>query len=156
MANHIYLATPVALAEGEIAQFLRVDAYGRMEVGGSILEAIRTAVISTAAATVQGNVGYDPSNDDYEVIAAGDTDEPIGDQAPGDYLLHVILTPTSLSPGDVVLKDGATEIQLFDGGASSLTSKAPIQLMLNLTAITGFTCTTGADIKAAFVGQFLA
>lgn len=152
----MYLAVLEALSEGGQPEFMPVDTYGRLMVGGDFLERIADAVEDTAAATVQGNVGYDPSNDDYEVVGASDTDEPIGDSAPGDYLLHCKITPLSLSPGDVMLKDGATEIPLFDGGASSLTSKAPIQLMLNMTAVTGFTVTTGADVSVLFVGQFLA
>ncbi len=156
----MYLAVLEALSEGGQPEFMPVDAYGRLHVGGDFLERIADAVEDTAAATVQGNVGYSPSNADHHTTLASQTAQAVGDGAIGDYLLHAIITPLTTSPGKVWLKDGTagTDKVIFAGGASSVTGLAPIIVPLNWTALAsgGWRCTTDANVNVHFSGQFIA
>jgi hypothetical protein len=92
----------------------------------------------------------------YETVAASQTAQVIGGAgAEGDYLARVIIVPASLSPGVVTILDGATSINIFAGGAASLTELKPIVVELGLTAGTGpWKVTTGANVSVIATGNF--
>lgn len=97
----------------------------------------------------------------YETVAAAQTDQVLGsaDASTGrgnEFLSHLILIPANTSPGAVSIKDGATSITVFTGGASSLTELRPIVIELQLTGKPQLTwkVTTGADIAVIAIGLF--
>lgn len=95
-------------------------------------------------------------NGEYEAVAASQTNQTFGATGGlGDYLSHLIVTPTTLSPGVVQIKDGSdTAITLFAGGASSLTSLAPFTLRVEAYSRTGaWQITTGAGLSVVAVGN---
>jgi hypothetical protein len=113
------------------------------------LTAIQTAVTSTSPSPVQAR------NPDYETVAASATDQVMGASgAAGDYLSHVLITPATTSPGNVIIKDGSTTIFTFTGGASSVTTLIPFAVPLGLTAVTSWKITTGTNVSAIAVGDF--
>jgi hypothetical protein len=113
------------------------------------IDTLNTAVASTVPSPVQAK------NPDYETAAASATDQIMGTTgAAGDYLSHVIIQPTTTSPGNVIIKDGSTTILTFPGGASSVTTLAPFMVPLGLTAATAWKITTGANVSAVGVGDF--
>lgn len=74
----------------------------------------------------------------------------------GNYLATLTITPLSLSPGAVSVKDGTgTAIQLFAGGTSSVGDLKPFQVMLGwYSKIGGWSLITGANVTAVGTGDF--
>lgn len=97
---------------------------------------------------------FDPIH--YETVAASQTGQALGAAgAKGDYLDHLVIVPASTSPGAVTIIDNATSIAVFPGGASSLTTLAPIIVPLGVTSKSGaWSITTGANVSVIACGQF--
>ena len=108
---------------------LRVDASGRLEFSAS-------------------------SN--YETVATSQTDQMLGSTgAIGDEIEGLLVVPATTSPGSVVVKDGATSITVFVGGASSIGSVIPFYIPLNLkSTLAGWSVTTGANLSVIATGRF--
>jgi hypothetical protein len=73
----------------------------------------------------------------YKVIAAGQTTAAVG-----KTISRIIIVPETTSPGQVLL---GTDV-LFVGGATSVSSLAPISLSLFTQKNTPFTITTGTNV----------
>jgi hypothetical protein len=89
--------------------------------------------------------------------AAGGT-TTLGTGAVGDYFDHITIVPTSLSPGAVQFQDATgTVIDLFAGGANSVTTLHSWDLPLGDTADTGpWKVICGGNVKAVAHGVFTA
>jgi hypothetical protein len=92
----------------------------------------------------------------YETVAASATSQPLGTTgAKGDYISHLIVVPTSTSPGSIVLADGATNITVFAGGAGSVLTLHPFAIGLGMRSASGaWSVTTGANVSLIAVGDF--
>lgn len=93
---------------------------------------------------------------EYETVAASQTDQILGSTgAAGDYLSHLIIIPATTSPGAVSIEDGATNMTIFTGGASSVSNLVPIVIPIRAATVTGgWEVTTGADVSVFAVGLF--
>lgn len=99
---------------------------------------------------------------DYETVAASQTDQVLGPTGnKGDVLARLIIVPASTSPGAVDIQDGdLTAVNVFPGGASSLTELRPIVVELNVRSQDtdagggGWSVTTGADVSVIAIGRF--
>jgi hypothetical protein len=141
------LSRPVTLSNEDFAAIDGLET--AVAATNTKLDTLNTAVASTVPSPVQAK------NPDYETVAASATDQVMGSAgAAGDYLSHVIIQPATTSPGNVIIKDGATTILTFPGGASSVTTLIPFMVPLGITAATSWKITTGADVSAVGVGDF--
>lgn len=96
---------------------------------------------------------------DYELVAASQTNQALGPNgAKGDILETLIITPTTVSPGVVNIKDGTggTPISIFSGGTNSLTELKPISVRLNMKSVNtgGWLLSTGANLQVIAIGSF--
>ena len=92
-----------------------------------------------------------------EHVAASQTGQVCGGAgAGGDYCSHVIIIPTSTSPGAVSIQDGSlTALVLFDGGASSVSTLIPFMVHVGENSRSGpWKITTGANVRVIAVGAF--
>ena len=99
-------------------------------------------------------------NTDYEKVAASQTAQVLG---PGtattktDQLLeHLLVTPATLDPGAVAIKDGSdTAMTVFTGGTGSVTSLTPFSIFVGARSRVGsWQVTTGTDVSVIAVGKF--
>lgn len=73
----------------------------------------------------------------------------------GDYVSHVLIKPTTTSPGGVTLIDGVTSYVLFAGGATSVADTKTFEAAVRVCSLTGaWTITTGANVSVIVVGDF--
>lgn len=93
---------------------------------------------------------------EYETVAASQTAQAMGATgATGDFLSHVVISPGTTSPGNVIILDNATAIYTFAGGASSVTGLNPIIIPVNAFSTSGaWKITTGANVTAVGFGDF--
>jgi len=93
---------------------------------------------------------------EYETVAASQTAQVLGPTgAVEDYLSHLIIVPATTAPGNVLLLDNATSITIFAGGASSVSSLAPIVVPIQLASRSGaWKITTGANVSVIAAGNF--
>lgn len=73
----------------------------------------------------------------------------------GDYLSHLLVVPTSLSPGSVTITDGSgSAVTVFAGGASSLLTLHPFPIPWGAESTTGpWKVTTGAGLSVVAFGR---
>lgn len=92
---------------------------------------------------------------EYETVAASQTAQVLGATgATGDYLSHVVIQPTSTSPGVVTVLDNAVEVQAWPGGTVGADLK-PITIAIGALSVSGaWKITTGANVKATGYGDF--
>lgn len=98
-----------------------------------------------------------PSGRNYETVAASQTAQAMGATgATGDVFDGLWVVPASTSPGVVTILDNATSINVFAGGATSLSNLAPFWINLNsIASVSGaWKVTTGASISVIGVGKF--
>ena len=91
----------------------------------------------------------------FETVAAGVTNQVIGATgAAGDLLDFLLVVPTSLAPGAISVKDGSgTPIQVFAGGAGSISNLVPFAIPLALRAQSGpWQVSVGANMSVIAVG----
>jgi hypothetical protein len=93
---------------------------------------------------------------DWDRAAASTTKALGAAGAIGDYLSHVVIVPSSLSPGAVQIKDGSgTATDIFAGGASSLTNLVPFTVPLGMKSkVGGWSIITLTGATAYGVGDF--
>lgn len=92
----------------------------------------------------------------YETVAASQTAQVLGSTgAIGDYLSHVVISPATTSPGNVIVYDDSTAIYTFAGGASSVTGLNPFIVPLGVKSVNGaFKVTTGTNVAVTATGSF--
>jgi hypothetical protein len=93
---------------------------------------------------------------EYETVAASQTAQVLGATgATGDYISHVIVIPTTVDAGNVILLDGSTPITVFAGGTASLSNLVPFMVPLGMISTSGaWKVTTGAGVSCIGVGNF--
>lgn len=93
---------------------------------------------------------------EYETVAASQTDQMLGATgAAGDLLVGLLIIPATTSPGGVSIEDGATNIPVFVGGASSVATLVPFFVPLGIKSVSGgWEITTGANVSVIGVGNF--
>lgn len=91
-------------------------------------------------------------------VAASQTTATLGATgAKGDFLSHILIVPTTTSPGAVSYQDGSgTARTIFNGGAGSVVTLAPIgPVFIGLqSTTTGWKVTTGANVAIIAYGSF--
>jgi len=95
----------------------------------------------------------------FEAVAASQTAQVMGPNGmKGDILERVIIIPTTTSPGAVTIINGSggTATVIFDGGATSVPSLAPIVVTLGFICgvAGGWGITTGANVRVICAGRF--
>ncbi len=92
----------------------------------------------------------------YETVAASQTLQGLGSVGnAGDYLDYLMVVPSSVSPGAIVIGDGDVSITVFEGGANSLSNLVPFMIPLGLTSQHGpWTMTTGVNLSVIALGNF--
>lgn len=70
-------------------------------------------------------------SDDYETVAASQTDQALGATGGvGDYLAGLLIVPATTSPGAVSIKDGGgSAITVFAGGALSVSTGTNVSVI---------------------------
>lgn len=130
--------------------------YMGVNSGGNLV-GVTTGNGATSAATQRVAIG-DIGTGEYENVAASATAQALGPTgATGDYLLQVVCTPTTTSPGVVTILDNATTWTggSFPGGASSVSNLLPFTIPVNAYSTSGaWKLTTGANISCTGVGNF--
>lgn len=104
---------------------------------------------------------------DYKAVAASQTKAALGPGSKitdGDVLNHLIIIPTTTSPGSVTVFDGSSDTGtvVFVGGASSLQNLSPIWISFNMRAKNAAGSTngprwlvsTGTNVAVIAVGTF--
>lgn len=96
--------------------------------------------------------GYLNGENEYETVAASQTAQSIGATGGiGDYLSHLIIVPTSSSPGTVILLDGVTTLLTITPPSTT----QPFTLPIGATSKNGaWRVTTGANVTCMAVGDF--
>lgn len=117
---------------------------------------INQTPVSAAAPLPVTATGVPTTGTEYETVAASQTAQALGATgATGDYLSHIVIIPATTSPGVVTVLDNATTIVAFPGGASSVSSLAPITVPIMAVSVTGaWKITTGANVSVVAVGDF--
>ena len=92
----------------------------------------------------------------YKYVAASSTSYALENTvgAIGDEIAHVLLVPTTTSPGAVTIKDGTSgsSMTIFTGGTTTIN---PISLPIRCKSFNGgWAITTGANVIAFVSGQF--
>ena len=92
----------------------------------------------------------------YKYVAASSTSFALETtvSAIGDEISHILLVPTTTSPGAVTIKDGTSgsSMTVFTGGTTTIN---PISLPIRCKSFNGgWTITTGANVIAFVSGQF--
>lgn len=107
-------------------------------------------------AAVEGDLKVVSGADEWETVAASQTDQVAGATgAAGDYLAAVLIIPETTSPGEVSIEDGATNIVIFVGGADSVSNLVPFRVDLGLRSLSGgWEISTGANVRAIAIGDF--
>jgi hypothetical protein len=92
----------------------------------------------------------------YESVAAGSTAQVLGGAgAAGDFISHLLVIPTTVSPGPISILDNATSMTVFAGGTSSLSNAVPFTIPLNMYSVNGaWKLTTGSGVSVIAVGSF--
>lgn len=134
--------------------FEQQDSNGRRKVSAIITNAAGTTV--DPVAPIAGGLPTIDSSGEYEIVAASQTAQSIGDHgAAGDYISGILVIPASTSPGAVTLLDNAISIPLFVGGVSSVTSLTPFYIKLGAVSTSGaWKITTGAGVSCIAFGNF--
>jgi hypothetical protein len=99
----------------------------------------------------------DAAAGEYETVAASQTDQVLGATgAAGDFLACVWIVPATLSPGNVLIQDGAgSDITIFTGGASSVSNLVAFPFAVNAYSVSGaWKVTTGANVSCFCTGNF--
>lgn len=97
-----------------------------------------------------------PASAEYETVANNQANQPLGVAgAIGDRLDYLVVIPATTSPGAVVIKDGATVVATFAGGAASVSTLIPFVMPVGAASVVGaWNITTGANVSAYGVGNF--
>ena len=132
------------------------------------VHAARMVIIDAAGKVLGGTapllVTIDPNSagivkdDEGQQVLAGANNVVLGTTgAAGDYFSHILVVPTTTSPGAITIRDGATGTvrTYFAGGASSVTSLVSWAIPVRERSVTGgWHITTGANLTVQAVGNF--
>lgn len=95
---------------------------------------------------------------DYEFVEASASEQTLGPTgATGDYLANILISPLTLSPGEVSVEDGSNTylLTVFTGGSNSVTNLVPFAVPLGIKSTHGaWKINTGANVNAIAVGNF--
>lgn len=119
---------------------------------GAELAGLVTA--NPAANSILGRL-KDIAGNDYEPVAASQTDQAMGATgALGDYLKRVVIVPATTAAGTVSIKDGSgSAINIFV--SCTLADLRPIVVDLEMRSSSGgWKITTGLNVSAIGVGRF--
>lgn len=166
-------AKPVVLSNEDLAALQAIttaigglgsDGLTNAELRGAALAISAEALpLPTGAATATGVAAVAAAvaallGTEYEVVAAGQTNQVLGGAgAVGDLLESLLIVPTSLNPGPVSIRDGAggDTIVVFAGGNDSVSTMHPFTVQLHIRATAaGWRVTTGAGVSALASGNF--
>ncbi len=95
------------------------------------------------------------SGDKFEPVIASQTNQVLGTLgAAGDYLSHLVVTPTTTAAGAISIKDGSgSAYTVFNTG--TLADLKPFIIDLRLTSLLGaWQVTTGANVTVLACGRF--
>ena len=94
--------------------------------------------------------------DQYETVAASTGPQTLGvTGATGDFLLNLLVIPTSVSPGAITITDGSTVITVFAGGTNSLATLNPFPIPIGASSVSGaWKVTTLAGATVIAFGRF--
>ncbi len=94
--------------------------------------------------------------DQYATVAASTGPQTLGATgAKGDFLLNLLIVPTSVSPGAVTITDGSTVITVFAGGTNALANLAPFSIPIGASSVSGaWKVTTLAGLSVIAFGRF--
>lgn len=99
-----------------------------------------------------------PAGQEYELVAASQTDQVLGTTgAAGDILSHLLIVPETTAAGTVAIQDAdGTAINVFVAGTlSDLTPiYVPIGAACTGTVTPGWKVTTGANVHVLAFGSF--
>lgn len=99
-----------------------------------------------------------PSGQEYELVAASQSDQILGTTGGvGDTLSHLIIVPETTAAGTVAIKDGnGSAINVLVAGTlADLTPiYVPIQAACTATTTPGWKITTGANVHVLAFGSF--
>lgn len=118
---------------------------------------VRAAVEAIQAVTEDpAPVQVELSQTSYEFVSASSTDAILGSTgAVGNYLGGLLVIPSSTSPGAVIVKDGATTMTVFAGGANSVNGLYSWFIPLGIKSVNaGWSVTTGTNVSVIGVGKF--
>lgn len=102
----------------------------------------------------------------YNTVAASQTAKKLAGPAPtgsqgtgtgavGDILESLLIIPATTSPDAVAILDGATSINVFAGGASSVSDLKPFHVYVGARSLNGaWSITTGANVSVVANGRF--
>ncbi len=140
-------AAVAAGATGTLSAKLRAisrDVAAALPAGSNTIGAVTNVPLSNALAG------------EYETVIASQTAQVLGGAgAIGDYLAGLLVTPTSVSPGVVTILDNAISINVFAGGANSLSNLVPFFIPIGLYSVSGaWKVTTGAALSVLASGNF--
>ena len=117
------------------------------------------SVNSNGRTTPSGSAPVVQASQAYNTVAASQTAQALtggGGGATGDWLDFILVIPASTSPGNVLIKDGAgSNITLFAGGASSVSSLVPFAIPVRAVSAAGaWAATTGTSVSIVASGNF--
>jgi len=70
-------------------------------------------------------------------------------------LERIVIIPETTSPGAVTIIDGSTSIIVFVGGASSVATLTPMNVLFGTNSVSGpWSITTGAAVHVMAIGRF--
>jgi hypothetical protein len=150
--NPSHVLKPTAAGEMPVSASLVLDptnlATGaKQDTGNTSLATIATQ--TTSIATLVGT--------EYETVAASQTDQVLGGSgAVGDLLNGLLVTPASLDPGAISIKDGGgSAITVFTGGTGSVLSLTPFAIPIGARSAAGaWKVTTGSAVSLIAFGNF--
>ena len=116
-----------------------------------------TAANADGVTTSSNSTPVTQSGFQMEIVAASQAGQVMGvGGAVGNRLYAVWVLPQTLSPGAVSVKDGGgAAMEIWKGGASSVSDIRPFPVVLNTISLAGgWSIITGADVKAIAIGDF--
>jgi hypothetical protein len=122
----------------------QVDIVAALPAGGNTIGAVTNTALTKLGAG------------EYETVAASQTNQVLGPTGgAGDFLSHVVVSPTTVSPQAFTIYDNATALVSFAGGASSLSNLVPFTIYIGATSSSGaFKVTTGTGLSLTAFGDF--
>lgn len=117
---------------------------------GAATSANQTTEITSLAPLLNFGAG------EYETVAASQTAQVLGGTgAVGDYISGLLVTPTTVDAGNVILLDNAISMTVFAGGTGSVSNLVPFFIPLGLKSVSGaLKVTTGANVSVIAIGNF--
>jgi hypothetical protein len=144
VTNPATAGTVISFLKGLITLLAAMSA----KLPASLGNKVNAAALATTVTNVSA-VGY-------ETVAASQTAQVLGGAgALGDFLSGLLVTPSSLDAGQVLLLDNATSITVFAGGTGSVTTLITFFIPIGANSVSGaWKVTTGANVSVMAIGNF--